>query len=109
MRSLLVRTILLTAIFNMLALGRSARADFPIFFPWAHSGNAISAAPVTVPTYRTLGKVDSQSKHAQPQPIVLETTAPRQIYAYGWFGSNPTPSWGRHFGTNKNYTQWTRR
>ncbi len=30
-----------------------------------------------------------------------------QTYAYGWFGSKPSPQWSRHFGANRRYTQWS--
>ncbi|MBM4003738.1 MAG: hypothetical protein FJ295_10690 [Planctomycetes bacterium] len=32
-----------------------------------------------------------------------------QSYSYGWFGVSPRHHWSRHFGTSRNYTQWTRR
>jgi hypothetical protein len=105
----LFRICALAVMIGSLLLPATVRADFPILFPWSHSGAASPVVHATAPTYRTLGKVDSPSKHSQPQPIKLEPTVPQQIYAYGWFGSNPAPSWGRHFGTSKSYTQWTRR
>ncbi len=36
-----------------------------------------------------------------------EVTA--QGYAYGWFGVSPRQHWSRHFGTSRNYTQWSAR
>lgn len=30
-------------------------------------------------------------------------------YSYGWFGVKPKPQWSRHFGVNRNYTQWSSR
>jgi hypothetical protein len=34
---------------------------------------------------------------------------PTQPYAYGWFGTKPSPQWSRQFGYQRAYTQWTLR
>lgn len=80
-----------------------------VSFPWGcDSGKAKAPAPVgDLPVYRTLSKTEGHK--VTPQPVVLQPLPPQQAYAYGWFGSNSTPIWGRHFGVNKSYTQWTER
>lgn len=90
--------------------GNSANAQTAVAFPWgASSGKHHQPAPYTgtPPVYRTLSKLEGH--HVTPQPSVLQPYPQQQAYAYGWFGSNPTPIWGRHFGTSKSYTQWTQR
>lgn len=81
-----------------------------VCFPWGCDSGRPSqsvhsqAAP---PVYKTLGKLEG--RHVPTQPVIQQPLPPQQIYAYGWFGSNPSPIWGRHFGNSKSYTQWTQR
>ncbi len=77
----------------------NAVAQQPTQFPWGGQTNV----------YRVLTPTESSKKHAPKYPIQLESLPVKPGYAYGWFGRNPTPAWGRHFGYSKNYTQWTRR
>ena len=74
-----------------LSLQAVAFAEHPIQFPWgpatraAHSGSGNSAgasAPYQILTA-------APAKH-QPA-VTLQAMPPKVGYAYGWFGSNPTP------------------
>jgi len=49
-----------------------------------------------------------ESNTATVQPVVIESK-PAAPYAYGWFGTKPSPQWYRQFGHQKAYTQWTLR
>ena len=40
-------------------------------------------------------------------PVANIQSRPTQPYAYGWFGTKPSPQWSRQFGHQKAYTQWT--
>lgn len=84
-------------------------AQTAVIFPWGGASGKHQPAPYsgTPPVYRTLGKLDGHN--VTPQPEVLVPYPQQQAYAYGWFGSNPAPIWGRHFGYSKSYTQWTQR
>ncbi len=102
----------LFTLYGLLVLlsAQTGKAQTAVSFPWGgSSGKHHQPAPYTgtPPVYRTLGKLEGH--HITPQPVVLQAYPQQQAYAYGWFGSNPTPIWGRHFGTGKNYTQWTQR
>ena len=84
----------------------SATAQEPLF-PWCpptgHSAPATPSRPN--PPYQTLARPQHSTGQLEP---VSELPA-KKSYAYGWFGSNPTPAWGRHFGYSRNFTQWTQR
>ncbi len=41
--------------------------------------------------------------------LPVRTLPPKVPYAYGWFGTDPSANWTRHFGHQKAYTQWSRR
>lgn len=84
-----------------------AFAQSPVSFPWSCSKNSPPAPPPAgpAPVYRTLGKVSGA--HVKPQPVVLQPLPAQEAYAYGWFGSNPTHTWNRHFGYFKSFTQWS--
>lgn len=76
----------------------------PVEFPWGCPPPSVMAR---VP-YQVLARPTPE----QDQAVPLQSL-PKASYAYGWFGSNP-PSphhgqWGRHFGFNQNFTQWTSR
>jgi len=54
-------------------------------------------------------RFEKDSKHTTlSHPSTLQSKAV-QPYAYGWFGTQPTPHWYRQFGTQQAYTQWTLR
>ncbi len=79
------------------------RADHPLVFPWTHAHAAQSAQPATSSLpYQVLPR--NLSKHPAAVPL---QTMPKTGYAYGWFGSNPTPQVSRHLGFHQNFTQWT--
>jgi hypothetical protein len=83
-----------------------AFAQSPVSFPWSCSKSSTPTQPAgPAPIYRTLGKVSGPD--VKPQPVVLQPLPPQEAYAYGWFGSNPTPIWNRHFGYFKSFTQWS--
>ena len=80
-------------------------ADSPLHFPWSHGckhtppGPSSATAPYQVLT----------SPRGQQQPYTtLQPLYPKPGYAYGWFGSNPTPQFTRHLGVQRNFTQWKR-
>ena len=74
--------------------------EIQVEFPWGCESpeNKLRQTP-----YQVLPKRNSEAT----EPI--HVLKPKQSYSYGWFGSNPQPIWGRHFGHSRNYTQWTRR
>ncbi|HAC89466.1 MAG TPA: hypothetical protein DCF63_02375 [Planctomycetaceae bacterium] len=79
-------------------------------FPWGKLQQAVSIDPATLPLYHSLTKAPLQDQHhAPPPPVAVQPLPEKRAYAYGWFGSNPSPTWGRHFGNSKGYTQWTPR
>ncbi|MEQ1829060.1 MAG: hypothetical protein ABL921_24065 [Pirellula sp.] len=49
-------------------------------------------------------KKDQHTYAASPSAI---ESRPVQPYAYGWFGTKPSPQWYRSFGNRKTHTQWT--
>ena len=80
-------------------------ADPPLAFPWGHAGARASEPVRTVSApYQIL-----HTAVGQPQPqVTLQQMTPKVGYAYGWFGSNPTPQFTRHLGFHQNFTQWKR-
>ena len=76
-------------------------------FPWCPTAHRAAASPGMQPNpvYQTLAKSHQAAGQLEP---VAQLPA-KKSYAYGWFGSNPTPTWGRHFGYSRNFTQWTQR
>lgn len=100
-----------------LACSDELRAGDGIQFPWCahgysghgqsshgHSGSDAPPAAVS-PPHLTL------PRNAPPTATLMlqQELPPKSGYAYGWFGSNPAPQWGRHFGYSRNFTQWTER
>lgn len=63
------------------------------------------------PTYLVLKT--PRAKNAPHATYGHSTGKPKEVtgngYAYGWFGAISHGHWSRHFGTSRNYTQWTRR
>lgn len=92
------------------------QADHPISFPWTTRANSEIRPGGQGAVYQALpqprsglkGHADhNQQKYLSPGSF---RTLPTKVhYAYGWFGSNPHPIWGRHFDFQNNNTQWTRR
>jgi hypothetical protein len=79
-------------------------------FPWGKRHHSTPIDPTTLPLYHTLTKAPNQDlHHAPPPPVMVQPLSEKRAYAYGWFGSNPSSSWSRHFGYTKGYTQWTQR
>jgi hypothetical protein len=64
-------------------------------------------------TYKVLPRPKSHSNKGQPNTYVAPRnpieSKPMQPYAYGWFGTKPSPHWHRQFGAQAEYTQWTLR
>ena len=78
-------------------------ADQPLAFPWGHSAaHATELRPAVSAPYQVLHAARGQQ---QPQ-VSLQSMSPKAGYAYGWFGSNPTPKFTRHLGFHQNFTQW---
>jgi hypothetical protein len=60
------------------------------------------------PTYLMLRRPESPGKHYQPgRPDAAMLDARTSGYAYGYFGVAPRSHASRHFGNNRNYTQWS--
>jgi hypothetical protein len=67
-----------------------------------------SAAQAGPPTYLMLRRPESPGKHYQPgRPDAAMLDARTSGYAYGFFGVAPRSHASRHFGVNRNYTQWS--
>ncbi|MBX3421101.1 MAG: hypothetical protein KF752_06040 [Pirellulaceae bacterium] len=99
----------LTAVLTLCLNSSTVLGEHPVHFPW---GTHYSAPPIPTAqphSYRTLSSADRRETAATVQPNVLQILPAKSAYAYGWFGSNPTTQWGRHFGYSKGFTQWTRR
>ncbi len=102
------RLCLLVSVFSLSGLPVS-HAEISVQFPW---GNRSGGAPSTGPAssvYHVLPRAGHHLHHSTENPFEIRQQPTKSPYAYGWFGSNPSPSWGRHFGHSRNYTQWTRR
>ncbi|MFO0923331.1 MAG: hypothetical protein U0905_12670 [Pirellulales bacterium] len=57
-------------------------------------------------------KILPRPTHHATVPATQQPTLrvrPMQPYAYGWFGTEASPDWSRHFGVKSAYTQWTRK
>jgi hypothetical protein len=66
---------------------------------------SVQAGP---PTYWMLRRPESPGKHYQPgKPDAAMVDARTSGYAYGFFGVAPRSHASRHFGINRNYTQWS--
>ena len=87
----------------------SGTAEEFVAFPWGNGNGAGATLLPTqqLPQYRTLARPGGSA--ATSERVILNQLPEKATYAYGWFGSNPTPIWGRHFGHSKNFTQWTQR
>jgi hypothetical protein len=78
-------------------------ADQPLAFPWGHArANTSVPRSATSAPYQILNTAIGK----EPAKIALQQMSPKAGYAYGWFGSNPTPQFTRHLGFHQNYTQW---
>jgi hypothetical protein len=74
-------------------------------------GYAVVASNAKVP-YQILERPSHhKDKNQSSDPVgsdkILIEKKPVQPYAYGWFGTQPSPKWSRSFGTRGNYTQWS--
>jgi hypothetical protein len=79
-------------------------ADHPVVFPWS-SAHAVQSALPGSPS--APHQILARESHRHSAPVALQVMPPKTSYAYGWFGSNPTPQISRHLGFRQNYTQWT--
>lgn len=70
-------------------------------FPWGQ--------PNTPAPYLRLAPRPSHHHHEPAAAAPVQTLPDKPPYAYGWFGPESHPQWGRHFGFYRNFTQWTRR
>ena len=63
--------------------------------------------------YKILPRPATHHNRNQPHTNTPTTNTihsqPVHPYAYGWFGTKPSPQWSRQFGYQKSYTQWTLR
>ncbi len=68
-----------------------------------NAGHTYRIVPRPLPEH--IGKHLPYSTTNQPSaPAQLESRATGP-YAYGWFGTKPSPEWSRHFGFSRRYTQ----
>ena len=81
----------------------------PVHFPWGSAQRGSTVATVPSAVHLTLTRPAHKRSGLSEQLTVMEQLPPKPAYAYGWFGSNPSSHWGRHFGSINSYTQWTRR
>jgi hypothetical protein len=86
-----------------------SQAEHPVHFPWCPPASAPQVSSGIPNAYRVLPSVLQDKHHREEPPVALHPVPTKSTYAYGWFGSNPSATWGRHFGVSKVYTQWTRR
>lgn len=111
MRSIPTSYALLLILFGSLLPQRGRSAE-PLTFPW---GAARPAVPEAVQGASAVGYqvLSTTVRHSASPSLPVQPLAPKAAYAYGWFGSNPNSKknsqWGRHFGIQQSYTQWTRR
>ncbi len=63
--------------------------------------NSVSSASVASAPYQILARETGIHNRKS-----LQQMTPKVGYAYGWFGSTPTPQLTRHLGFNRSYTQW---
>ncbi len=98
--------LLVTASVTASGAANCTLATDSVTFPWACPAPSHPAPSQNAhPGYQILPKSNHHHRPLEPvQPLPA-----RPNYAYGWFGSNPTAHWGRHFGYSKNFVQWTRR
>jgi hypothetical protein len=63
------------------------------------------------PSYLILPRPLTHANKGQPHTYVAPKnpieSKPASPYAYGWFGTKPSPHWHRQFGSQNAYTQWT--
>jgi formate hydrogenlyase subunit 3/multisubunit Na+/H+ antiporter MnhD subunit len=60
------------------------------------------------PSYLVLRRQEAPAKHNQPGKYDAAIYDARTSgYAYGFFGVAPRSHVSRHFGTYRNYTQWS--
>ncbi|MCC7335443.1 MAG: hypothetical protein IT422_10115 [Pirellulaceae bacterium] len=111
MRSIPASFTLLLILLGSLMPQKGSSAE-PLTFPW---GSARPAFPEAVQrasaaSYHVLS---TTVRHNASPALPVQPMAPKAAYSYGWFGSNPhsmkNSQWGRHFGIQQSYTQWTRR
>ncbi|MEO8270027.1 MAG: hypothetical protein ABI557_09915 [Aureliella sp.] len=95
------------------------RSAEPLTFPWGagHPQAPAAVQQTSAIGYRVLSTtvhVSHHDSHHDSRPALpVQPLLPKANYAYGWFGSNPNShknsQWGRHFGFQQVYTQWTLR
>ena len=78
---------------------------------WLLMAAPLGAAAEEFPSYLIL-----RTPKAKPAPHATYGYSPgrtqeviAQGYSYGWFGVAPRQHWSLHFGTSRNYTQWSAR
>lgn len=85
------------------------RAQQPAQFPWGNQSAVAQGRRSSDNVYSVLPTVLQDKHHRQDAPAWLYPAPMKHAYSYGWFGSNPSHHWGRHFGNTRSYTQWSRR
>jgi hypothetical protein len=83
----------------------SIPTSFPVEEAVPPAGATYRIIPRPLPKH--MGKHLPYSTTNQPTAPSQLDSIPTQPYAYGWFGPRPTPSWSRHFGYGRRYTQWS--
>ncbi len=93
-----------SALILMTFVNSSAHAQ-ELSFPWGGSRHAQPVQAVSPSArYLTLSPLSSGNSVVSTDQMPLKSG-----YAYGWFGTNPSAHWSRHFGNSRGYTQWTKR
>jgi hypothetical protein len=91
-----------------LAMRRMRRAVVGVVAAIVLTVGMASAVQAEPPTYLMLRRPESPGKHYQPgYPGATMVDARTHGYAYGFFGVPPRSHASRHFGINRNYTQWS--
>ena len=91
-----------------MAMSRLRQAVFGVLAGVLLTVGAATAVQAGPPTYLMLRRPESPGKHYQPgYPDAAMMDARTSGYAYGFFGVAPRSHASRHFGVNRNYTQWS--
>jgi hypothetical protein len=77
--------------------------ESPAVLPPANSTYRILPRPLP----EHIGKHLPYSTTNQPSTGSNYESRPTEPYSYGWFGSESSPQWSRHFGYSRRYTQWS--